>query len=186
MWLQAFEALGPQVYTNIPLCVEQSHGCPLIAGWDELSLQDVQASKKWSHVFCITPPNADRPSWEWVMCGAGRSHGHRRCLCDLSWPCRKRVNRLDGKAWHLWDFETFQSSAWELFQVGIFTPALQGCTSSVPLWSASSSSQMFEYQKVPSLWQVRPRVRGCITAQQYTSPSTEGLVVWKALFLLFH
>lgn len=131
-------------------------------------------------------PMQTDPHEEWVMCGAGRSHGHRRCLCDLSWPCRKRVNRLDGKAWHLWDFETFQSSAWELFQVGIFTPALQGCTSSVPLWSASSSSQMFEYQKVPSLWQVRPRVRGCITAQQYTSPSTEGLVVWKALFLLFH
>lgn len=43
-------------------------------------------------------PMQTDPHEEWVMRGAGRSHGHRRCLCALSWPCRKRVNRLDGKA----------------------------------------------------------------------------------------
>lgn len=54
-------------------------------------------------------PMQTDPREEWMMCGAGRSHGHRRCLCALSWPCGKRVNRLDGKAWHLWDSETVSS-----------------------------------------------------------------------------
>lgn len=38
-------------------------------------------------VFCIKPPNSRSPRR--MMCGAGRSCGHRRCLCALRWPCRK-------------------------------------------------------------------------------------------------
>lgn len=113
MWLQAFEALGPQVYINIPLCVEWSLiwvPTDRCVRWTQLT--GSQGLKEIVPCF-LHHASQCRPSGR-VMCGAGR------CSCDLSWPWRKRVNRLDWKARHFWD--CFQSPAWGLFQVRIFTP----------------------------------------------------------------
>lgn len=139
MWLQAFEALGPQVYINIPLCVEWSLiwvPTDRCVRWTQLT--GSQGLKEIVPRF-LHHASQCRPSGR-VMCGAGR------CSCDLSWPWRKRVGRLYWKAWHFWD--CFQSPAWGLFQVRFFTPPF--CKAALPLWPESVCLlKCLNYQKVP-------------------------------------
>ena len=69
MWLQVFEAPGPQVFINIPLCVRQPlKWVPTCLEWDEWELQKIKASKKRSILyFCASHLLITDPLEEWCV-----------------------------------------------------------------------------------------------------------------------
>lgn len=129
-------------------------------------------------VFCIKPPNSRSPRR--VMCGAGRSCGHRRCFCALRWPCRKAGWPSSG---HLSDGG--QVPAWELVSESEDSSPYAGVRQGAAV-SAGSRLQLPRGSWLPGQVRATSR-RPCASraAQSTRLPGPKGSSR-KGLILLLH
>ncbi|CAK7316709.1 hypothetical protein VULLAG_LOCUS19935 [Vulpes lagopus] len=121
------------------------------------------------------------------MCKAGRSCGHRRCWCALSWPCRPTKLPSSG---HLGDHEQ-SAPAWELLsKPEQFRRPSAGLRQHTAVACNLPSSQTFALTATKFLapvtgrGQVSEATRYC-TAQRTHHPVQKGSFR-KVLILLLH